>query len=65
MSQWIQTVPRLLDECMAFPKFGLVKKVSGLMVEASGLKAKIGQICWIHSAGKQGIEAEVVGFRDE
>jgi len=55
----------MLEGCVPFPQYGLVKKVSGLMVEASGLKAKIGQICWIHSGDHQTIETEVVGFRDE
>ncbi len=65
MKAWIQDVPGMLEGCVPFPQYGLVKKVSGLMVEASGIKAKIGQICWIHSGDHQIIETEVVGFRDD
>ncbi|MGE4428155.1 MAG: FliI/YscN family ATPase [Solirubrobacteraceae bacterium] len=46
---------------------GLVADVIGLVVEATGLKAEVGELCHIHSArrrdGHDPVPAEVVGFR--
>ena len=45
---------------------GRVARVSGVIVEASGVPAAIGELCHIRRPGTQGgdVEAEVVGFRD-
>jgi len=44
---------------------GKVKRISGMMIEATGSKYKIGEVCEINTdtAGKK-IRAEVVGFND-
>jgi len=44
---------------------GKVTRVTGLTLEARGLKAAIGEICWIYNNGLTPIVAEVVGFREE
>ena len=44
---------------------GKVKNIVGMMIETSGLDAKVGDICMIgRKAGNAGIAAEAVGFRD-
>lgn len=46
-------------------KFGLVTKMIGLVVEAKGPEARIGELCLITSQlGKDGVLAEVVGFNE-
>jgi len=42
---------------------GLVDVVSGVMVEATGLPAAMGELCRIHRGKAGPIDAEVVGFR--
>jgi flagellum-specific ATP synthase len=43
---------------------GKVKRISGLMIEASGSKYKIGEICEINTETDKKVRAEVVGFND-
>ena len=47
--------------------FGKVTKVVGLVVEGRGIKAPLGSVCQLlpDEAGRQVINAEVVGFRDD
>ena len=43
-----------------------LKNIVGMSIEASGLKAAVGDICRIYSDDTGGqINAEVVGFRDD
>ncbi|MBC7325112.1 MAG: flagellar protein export ATPase FliI [Moorella sp. (in: Bacteria)] len=44
---------------------GKVTRVTGLTIEARGLKAAIGELCHIYNNGSAPIAAEVVGFREE
>ncbi|WP_232726445.1 FliI/YscN family ATPase [Mariprofundus ferrinatatus] len=48
----------------SFPPRGLVQKVMGPMLEASGIKAEVGRACYVQAAGDVSLEAEIVGFRD-
>jgi len=43
---------------------GRVSQVVGLIIEASGLRASVGEVCWIRS-GRGPIQAEVVGFKED
>lgn len=43
---------------------GKVEKVVGMIIESSGPKSKIGEVCRIHTSRNQFITAEVVGFKD-
>ncbi len=47
--------------------YGKVTKVVGLVAEGRGIKAPLGSVCQLlpDEAGKQVINAEVVGFRDD
>ncbi|MDK2820371.1 MAG: flagellum-specific synthase [Clostridia bacterium] len=45
-------------------KGGKVTRVTGLTIEARGLKAAVGEICNIYNNGDEPIAAEVVGFRE-
>lgn len=49
----------------SFRVFGRVTQVVGLVVEANGPNARVGDVCWIESAGGESIDAEVVGFRGD
>ncbi|MDN5344430.1 MAG: flagellum-specific synthase [Clostridia bacterium] len=44
---------------------GKVTRVTGLTIEARGLKAAVGELCHIYNNGSGPIAAEVVGFREE
>lgn len=54
-----------LESKSAFPARGLVQKVMGPMLEASGIKAEVGRACYVHTAENTRLEAEIVGFRDD
>ena len=46
-------------------KVGMVRKVTGLIIESEGPETSVGQVCTIISERtKEKIEAQVVGFRD-
>ncbi|NLK63814.1 MAG: flagellum-specific ATP synthase FliI, partial [Tissierellia bacterium] len=47
-----------------YTHIGKVKRISGLMIEASGSKYKIGEICEIVTETDKKVRAEVVGFND-
>lgn len=48
----------------AFPTRGLVQKVMGPMLEASGIKAEVGRACYVITSADAHLEAEIVGFRN-
>lgn len=43
---------------------GKVKNISGMMIEASGLEGKIGDICTIEVDDGESVTAEIVGFKE-
>src|ERR1700722_20717149 len=44
---------------------GLVSNLIGLIIEATGLRAEIGEVCLVETErGRQPVSAEVVGFRE-
>ena len=53
-----------LTQCNPMPPFGHLTKVTGLVMEAVGLKMPVGSTCAIHLLN-QVVEAEVVGFSGE
>lgn len=56
---------RALEKTNTFIKRGQVTQVIGLTIEAQGLHAQIGQLCYIVSEdGRTEIPAEVMGFKD-
>ncbi|MDD6794971.1 MAG: flagellar protein export ATPase FliI [Clostridiaceae bacterium] len=44
---------------------GTVSKVIGLTIEVEGIKAFVGELCIIYNQQGEGINCEVVGFRDK
>jgi len=56
---------RQLAEVMPFQTCGRLTRISGLVMEASGLKLPLGSSCRIQVPGDGTIEAEVVGFAGE
>ncbi|HEY8347884.1 MAG TPA: flagellar protein export ATPase FliI [Symbiobacteriaceae bacterium] len=46
------------------PVVGRVIGVTGLIIEASGPRARVGELCWLKGEGVQ-VAAEVVGFRED
>jgi flagellum-specific ATP synthase len=65
MITW-QRYHNALDECQFQIRSGRVMRVSNLLIESSGPKAFLGEMCRIVSNGKHGGECygEVVGLRD-
>lgn len=58
---------QLLSGLQPAQAYGKVSKVVGLVAEGKGIKAPLGSICQLlpDDAGRQIINAEVVGFRDD
>lgn len=56
-----------LDKIQPFHEFGVVEQVIGLIIESRGPRAKMGDLCEIHTGNPHEpfILAEVVGFRDD
>lgn len=46
-----------------FLAYGRVSEITGIIIKASGIRAGVGESCYIYS-DKGGTDAEVVGFRD-
>ena len=44
---------------------GRLTKLTGMVLEASGLRVPVGAQCHIHQAGQEPVLAEVVGFAGE
>ncbi|MDR0226261.1 MAG: flagellar protein export ATPase FliI [Burkholderiaceae bacterium] len=44
---------------------GTLTRLTGLVLEATGLRVPVGSQCWIHQAGQEPVLAEVVGFAGE
>jgi flagellum-specific ATP synthase len=54
-----------LDRADLHARHGHVRNLIGLVVEASGLQAQVGELCHIQTGrARKAIPAEVVGFRD-
>lgn len=51
-----------IDKIDSFKRYGRIKNVVGLMIESTGPKVSIGDICKIHMDQRE-VLAEVVGFR--
>lgn len=60
-----EELSRLINKSDFFTYMGKVKRISGLMVEATGSKYKIGEICKILTEDNKQIDTEVVGFNDD
>ncbi len=56
-----------IDKAQPYQEFGVVEQVIGLTIESTGPKAKIGDLCEIHTDNPHDpiLQAEVVGFRDD
>ena len=54
---------RLVDDSMKPLYEGRVEVVSGVMVEAVGVPAALGELCCIHRTNGDPVDAEVIGFR--
>lgn len=56
-----------LNQIDPISRMGKVKSIVGMMLEATGLVASVGEICYIKSSDKSkaDVMAEVVGFRDD
>lgn len=44
---------------------GVVRKVIGLTVEVQGIRAFVGELCYVYNQSGKKIDCEVVGFRDD
>ncbi|ENH98239.1 flagellum-specific ATP synthase [Gracilibacillus halophilus YIM-C55.5] len=58
----------LLDEIHnidPYKRYGKVDRVIGLLIEAKGPEARVGEVCYIHTNDQHRIMAEVIGFEQE
>ncbi len=55
----------VLSKFSPLSSLGKVKNVAGIMIEVTGIEAKVGDICNIYGADDHLITSEVVGFKDE
>ncbi|AHF10617.1 MULTISPECIES: flagellar protein export ATPase FliI [Dehalobacter] len=62
MADW-KTLARKIEQYEPISAWGLVSKISGLLVEADGPRVSVGKYCHIMASGSKAIPAEVVGFR--
>ncbi len=60
-----EEISRLINKSDFYTYMGKVKKISGLMIEATGTKYKIGEICKVITSADKQIDTEVVGFNDD
>lgn len=63
MGAWNQLM-QTVDQTEPISAQGLVSKIIGLMVEATGPRASVGEYCHIITRNGRELPAEVVGFRD-
>ncbi|OLN33501.1 flagellar protein export ATPase FliI [Desulfosporosinus metallidurans] len=63
MAAWNQLIPTV-EQINPISAQGRVSKIVGLMVEADGPRASVGEYCHIMTRGGNELPAEVVGFRD-
>lgn len=63
MAAWNQLIP-MVKQINPISAQGRVSKIVGLMVEADGPRASVGEYCHIVTCGGSELPAEVVGFRD-
>ena len=56
------TLLRLVEDTIQPLYEGRVEVVSGVMVEATGVPAALGELCRIHRTGADAVEAEVCGW---
>ena len=59
-----ESLLRLVEDTIKPLYEGRVEVVSGVMVEATGVPAALGELCRIHRTNADAVDAEVVGFRD-
>ncbi len=62
---WLRDCSQILQIAEPLQVAGRVTRVTGLVMEAVGLKLPIGAACRVLLHGGTEVEAEVVGFRDE
>ncbi len=61
----ISDAKEVLSKFSPLSSLGKVKNVAGIMIEVTGIEAKVGDICTIYGADDHLITSEVVGFKDE
>ncbi len=63
----IESLIGRVSEIDPLKRYGKVTRVVGLMIEARGPQASVGELCYIHvgTKNKRKVKAEVVGFTDE
>ncbi|SFM32271.1 flagellum-specific ATP synthase [Gracilibacillus orientalis] len=61
-----QMIINEIQDLDAYKRYGKVDRVIGLLIEARGPEARIGEVCYIHTKKKnEKIMAEVIGFYDK
>jgi len=62
----IDDARKIISQFSPLSSLGKVKNIAGIMIEVTGISAKVGDICTIYSADDEHtIMSEVVGFKEE
>jgi flagellum-specific ATP synthase len=61
-SKWLADVERHSAMPQPLEAVGTLLRVTGLVLEAAGVRVPVGSVCDVHSAGQAPVLAEVVGF---
>ncbi len=63
----IEEARQIITQFSPLSSLGKVKNIAGIMIEVTGISAKVGDICTIYSAdeSENTIMSEVVGFKEE
>jgi flagellum-specific ATP synthase len=62
MANW-KNLANKVDSWETIPAYGLVSRITGLLVEADGPRVSVGRYCQILNSYQDAIPAEVVGFK--
>jgi flagellum-specific ATP synthase len=55
-----------LENTESVRSLGHIEQLIGLVMEATGPSSSVGEVCWVYGAdGRERIQAEVVGFRND
>ncbi len=63
LGRLVEELSVLRDQCLAATSYAQVTRSVGLLIEAEGLHAGLGNVCWLIKAHDE-IPCEVVGFSD-
>src|SRR3989338_805121 len=62
---YLKTIEQRIETTPAYMIFGNIVRISGFLLEATGLNASVGMLCYVVMSPHQLIPAEVIGFSNQ